>query len=111
MTSYEVWCICVAVGMNISGACFVAFCCWLIVRFEEVRKHILQATQDGDNVTHWTDGKNVVSLILGLFSAWFTLNLIMVFVYHKMFDTGPGALVGLMVTITFTLLGIAWKKH
>jgi len=81
------------------------------VKFKDVRNHILEAAQDGDRVTNWIDGKNVVSLVLGLINAWFTWNLILVFVYHKMFDTGPAALVGLMVTITFTLLGIAWKKH
>jgi len=110
LDTYEVWCVSVAVGMNISVTLFAAFCCWLIVRFKEFRDHLLQAAQDGDNITHWVDGKNVVSLVLGLFSAWATFNIILLFVFHKMFDTGPGALVGLMITITFTLLGIAWKK-
>jgi hypothetical protein len=111
MNSYEVWCVSVAVGSNMAVVFMLCFWCWMLVKFKEVRTHVLQAAQDGDNVTHWIDGKNVVSLILGLFNAWFTWNVILLFVFHKMFDAGPAALVGTMVAITFTLLGIAWKKH
>lgn len=109
-TRYEVWCISVTIGMNVVVALFVSFVGFLVVKFKEIRMHILEAAQDGDKVTHWNDGKNVVYLILGLFSAWFTSNLIMIFVYHRMFDAGPAALVGTMIAVTFTLLGIAWKK-
>jgi len=110
VTSYEVWCICVTIGLNVVVSCLITFACWLIVKFKDVRDHILEAAQDGDKVTHWTDGKNVVSLVLGLLSAWFTSNLIMIFVYNKMFEVGPGGLMLTMIGITFTLLGIAWKK-
>ncbi len=110
MDDYKVVCLCFDGLMNVGVVAIIVFVCWSIVRYEALRMHILESAQDGDKVTHWSDGKNVVSLILGLFSAWFTGNLTMIFVTYKMFEVGPGAVVTLFVAVTFTLLGIAWKK-
>jgi hypothetical protein len=82
-----------------------------MLRFEQLRVHLLQSAQDGDNVTHWVDAKNVVYLILGLFSSWFTADIAGLFVYSKMFDVAPMAFLAMFITVSFTLLGIAWKKN
>lgn len=95
-----------------TGAVFtVTFVIWSLVRFEDMRRHALEAVQDGDKVTHWSDGKNVVSLVLGLFSAWFTCNMTLALVATDRIDAEHIALVTIFVAVTFTLLGIAWKRN
>lgn len=110
MNDYKIVCLVFDGMVNAAVVAVIVFVCWSIVQYEALRAHILESAQDGDKVTHWSDGKNVVSLILGLFSAWFTANLTMIFVTFKMFEIGPIAIVTLFIGVTFTLLGIAWKK-
>lgn len=111
MTDYQIVCVIFWAIMDTLVVAFICYVAWSVVKYETLRLHILQAAQNGDGVTHWSDGRNVVSLVLGLFSAWFTGNLVMLFVTYKLFDAGPAALVATFVAITFTLLQIAWKKN
>lgn len=111
MQTYEALVLGLMIMINTAVAIFGSFTGYCIVKFEAFRKEILSAAQDGDEVTHSKDGKNVVYLILGVFSAWFTANVAGIFLYSKMFDYGPLALFGLLAGITFALLGIAWKGN
>lgn len=111
MTDYEILVLLIMGIINVAVAASAAFIGHCILKFEDLRKHILQSVQDGDEITHKDDGKHVVYLILGLFSAWFTTDIAGLFLYKKMFDVGPMAFLGLFIGVTFTLLGIAWKKH
>jgi hypothetical protein len=111
MTDYQIWVLVIMAIINTAVALTAAYLGYCILKFEGLRTHLLQSAQDGDNVTHWVDAKNVVYLILGLFSAWFTTDIAGLFVYSKMFDYGPMAFLGLFIAVSFTLLGIAWKKQ
>jgi len=111
MTDYQILVLVIMFIMNIAVASTAAYIAYCILRFESFRRHLLQSAQDGDNITHWNDAKNVVYLILGLFSSWFTTDIAGLFVYSKMFDLGPMSFLGLFVAVSFTLLGIAWKKN
>lgn len=110
MNSYEIVCVIITVAIDMAAGAFATFVCWCIIQFEEFRKHILESAQDGDKITHWSDGKNVVFLILGLFSGGATFNLLMVFVLFKMFDAGPYAIIGFMTTVTGAFLGVSLHK-
>ncbi len=111
MTTYEALVIGLMIMINTGVAIFGAFTGYCIVKFESFRKELLSAAQDGDTVTHTKDGKNVVYLILGIFSAWFSANVAGILIYSKIFDYGALALFGLLAGITFALLGIAWKGN
>jgi hypothetical protein len=111
MTDYQVLVLVIMAIINTAVACAGAFIGHCILRFESFRNHLLQSAQDGDNITHWNDAKNVVYLILGLFAAWFTTDVGGLFLYSQMFDVGPMAFLGLFIAVSFTLLGIAWKKN
>lgn len=97
--------------INTGAVSSVTFVIWSLVRFEDMRRHALEAVQDGDKVTHWSDGKNVVSLVLGLFSAWFTANITLAIIGTDRVDAEHIIMVSLFVAVTFTLLGIAWKRN
>lgn len=107
---YHILIISVMVLINTSVALFAAFVCYSILKFPSFRQHLLESAQDGDEVTHFSDGKNVICLVLGLFASWFTFDLACIFAYERLFDYGSMAFLILFVGITFTLLGIAWKK-
>lgn len=111
MTDYQILVLVIMGIINTAVAFTGAYVGHCILRFPEFRSHLLHAAQDGDGITHYNDAKNVVYLILGLFSAWFTTDVGGLFLYNKMFEIGPMAFMGTFVAITFTLLGIAWKKH
>ncbi len=96
--------------INSGAVASVTFVIWTLVRFEDMRRHALEAVQDGDHVTHWSDGKNVVSLVLGLFSAWFTMNITLAIIGTDRVNAEHIVLVSLFIGVTFTLLGIAWKR-
>lgn len=97
--------------INTGAVLSVTVVIWSLVRFEDMRRHALEAVQDGDKVTHWSDGKNVVSLVLGLFSAWFTANITLAIIGTDRVDAEHIIMVSLFVAVTFTLLGIAWKRN
>ena len=111
LTKLEVVCLAIGITMTGAAAAVAIFSCWLLATKVEVRRHVLQSIQDGDGVTHQGDGRFVISLLLGLFSAWFTGCIVLVFIAENMVDPGHIAVMVLFITITFTLLGIAWKKQ
>lgn len=110
MTTYQIIVVIFAVVIDTVAVAFATFVCWCMVQFPELRSDVKESVQDGDKVTHWTDGKNVVFLILGLFSGAGTFNLLMIFVLFKMFDNGPFAVVIFMTTVTGAFLGISLHK-
>lgn len=110
MTSYEVIVVLVTAVIDMAVGAFATFICWCVIQFPEFRHQILESAQDGDKVTHWSDGKNVVLLILGLFSGFATFNIIMIFILFKMFEVGPSATVAFMTTVTGAFLGISLHK-
>jgi hypothetical protein len=96
--------------INISVAAGGAFFGYCLLKFPNFREHLLESAQDGDGTTHWIDAKNVVYLVLGIFAAWFTCDIAFVFAYAEKFEVGALSFLGIFVAVTFTLLGIAWKK-
>jgi uncharacterized membrane protein YhdT len=110
MTDYQILVLIIMSIMNTAVAITAAYVGYCLLKFEGFRKHLLQSAQDGDEVTHWVDAKNVVYLILGLFCSWFTTDIAGLFIYSQMFDLAPMAVLSLFIGVSFTLLGIAWKK-
>lgn len=110
MSSYEIVCVIITTVTDMAAGCFATFICWCVVEFPGFRNQILESAQDGDKVTHWSDGKNVVLLILGLFSGFATFNIMMIFILFKMFDVGPSATVAFMTTVTGAFLGVSLHK-
>lgn len=110
MSTYQIIIVITTVAIDIVAIAFMTFVCWCIVQFSDFRAHIKESVQDGDKITHWTDGKNVVFLILGLFSGAGTFNLLMIFVLFQMFEAGPYTVVGFMTTVTGAFLGISLHK-
>lgn len=110
MNTYQIIVVIVTVAIDMVAISFATFICWCMVQFPELRADVKESVQDGDKITHWTDGKNVVFLILGLFSGAGTFNLLMIFVLFQMFDIGPMGTVGFMSTVTGTFLGISLHK-
>lgn len=102
---FIIWCTMTAFTVGV--ACYAG---WMMAVKEGVRQHVLQSVQDGDGVTHQSDGKFVVLLILGLFSAWITGSITLAFSGLNLLDVEHIAVISLFVGVTFTLLGIAWKK-
>ena len=110
MNTYQIIVVITTVAIDIAAVAFATFVCWSMVQFPELRADVKESVQNGDKVTHWTDGKNVVFLILGLFSGGATFNLLMIFVLFQMFDIGPMGVVGFMSTVTGAFLGISLHK-
>jgi hypothetical protein len=110
MSTYQIIVVITTLLIDIAAVAFTTFVCWSMVQFPELRADAKEAVQNGDKVTHWTDGKNVVFLILGLFAGAATFNLLMIFVLFQMFDAGPIGVVGFMTTVTGAFLGISLHK-
>lgn len=110
LTKLEFICLIIGLVMTIATISVAVFFGWLLATKSEVRKHVLESVQDGDNVTHQSDGRYVVSLLLGIFSAWLTGCIMLVCLAENLVDPGHIFVITLFVGITFTLLGIAWKK-
>lgn len=100
----------VLVFMDTLAAGLCVFSCYAVIRFEKLRKAMAEAIQDGDEKYHWIDAKAFGFFVAGWICALFTMNMALVFAFAHMFDLGPMAFLGLFVTVTFTLWGIAWKK-
>jgi hypothetical protein len=96
--------------LNLAAAGFGVFGAYSIIRFAGFRDALKEAIQDADTKFHWIDAKSFSSFVAGWFSAWFTMNVGGVLLYEKMFEVGPMAFLGIFITVTFTLWGIAWKK-
>lgn len=96
----------------INGICggIVVFFCYVVIRFVEFRKGLIEAIQDGDEIFHWKDARSFGYFVAGCVSGWFTMDMAGIFVYEKMFDVGPMAFLAIPITVTFSLWGIAWKK-
>lgn len=110
MNLYQIIVVLTTVALDVVAVAFATFVCWCMVQFPELRADVKESVQNGDKVTHWTDGKNVVFLILGLFSGAATFNLLMIFVLFQMFDVGPMGAVGFMSAVTGSFLGISLHK-
>lgn len=110
MTEYEISCVIVWAYMNIIVSALSIFIMRTVLKFPEFRKGLVQGIQDNDNAFHAADIDRTIFRICGLVSANFTMNIVGVCFYHKMFDIGPIAVITLFIGVTFTLFGIAWKK-
>ena len=110
-TDYQILVLAVIFFTDLISACVVWFVCFALIRFDKFRNAVSEAIQNADEKFHWQDAKNVSYLVAGFLSASFTANIIGIFVYAQLFDVGPAALVTLLVGVTFTLFGIAWKKN
>lgn len=97
--------------MNTVCASLTVFTCYSLIRFKEFREKLTEAIQDGDKIFHWVDAKSFGNFVAGCLAAWFTMNIGGAIAYEKMFELGPMGFLGVFITITFTLWGIAWKKH
>jgi len=84
--------------------------CYGLVKWKGFRDAVAEAIQDNDKAYNWVDARNVGLFVAGYLCAWFTMNITSIFVYNKMFETGPLFVIGTFVAVTFTLWGIAWKK-
>jgi hypothetical protein len=109
-TDYQILVLLCMGGMNFVCASLVVFVCYALVRFQTFREGLSEAIQDGDKVFHWVDAKSFGFFVAGCLSAWFTMNLAFIFAYGKMFEVGPDIFLGIFVSVTFALWGIAWKK-
>lgn len=109
-TDYQVLVLLSLACMNAMCGGIVVFFCYAIIRFKEFRDGLIEAIQDGDEIFHWKDAKSFGYFVGGCVSAWFTMDMAGVLAYEKMFDVGPMAFLGILITVTFSLWGIAWKK-
>lgn len=110
MDIYQAACAAVWFGIDLGGASFLIFICWCILKFEGLRKKLWQAADNGDEIFHFVDSKNVILLICGIASGIVTFNLVMLFVTFRMFEAGPGILVGFMTGVTGGFLGVSLYK-
>lgn len=109
-SDYQIIILAVMFIMNLGAAVFGVFVSYSIIRFEWFRAAAREAIQDADDKFHWHDAKSFSLFVAGWFSAWFTMNIAGIFLYEKMFGVEPMLFLGLFITVTFTLWGIAWKK-
>lgn len=109
MTTFQSTILLFAAWFNALVALFAGVFALAYFKFPELRKHVLESIQDGDNITHQQDGKFVVALILGLFSALFTANLTLAIIAFKELEWQHIAVISGFAGITFTLLGVSWK--
>lgn len=109
MNTFQVVILCYGAWFNFLVASFSAIFSLAYFKYPELRKHVLQSIQDGDDITHQRDGKFVVALILGLFCALFTGNLTLAIIAFTDLQVGYLGLIAGFAGITFTLLGISYK--
>lgn len=75
----------------------------------KLQAHAEESVQDGDNVTHWADGRNVTALAVGIWIAWFTVNSGIIILFEKLFDWGPLSFVAGAAGFAAALIGVKWK--
>lgn len=109
-TDYQYIIIFVMIFMDLISSGLVIYFCYCLFRFSELRKAAAQAIQDGDEIFHWSDAKNITYLVAGLLCGLFTMNLGCAFAFAQMFQAEHIVFITVFAGATFTLLGIAWKK-
>lgn len=109
MTTFQLTILFFAAWFNFLVSAFCGVFALAYFKFPDLRKHVLESIQDGDNITHQQDGKFVVALVLGLFSALFTANLTLALIAYKDIEWQHITVMAGFAGITFTLLGISWK--
>ena len=107
---YQIIILFILTFMDSIVAGIIIFFCYAVVRFKRLQDAMVESIQDGDEVYHTQDARHFGFYVAGALCALFTMNMALAFAFARMFDTGPMIFLGLFVTITFTLWGIAWKK-
>ena len=110
MSAYHILTLTIFFLVNLVAFYLVGFVSYAIIKYDIFRKNIVQSIQDGDEVSHTKDAVNFTRWIQGILCSWFTGNIGLVIMYEKMFDPGSLTFLGMFIAVTFTLLGIAWKK-
>ncbi len=109
-TDYQLLVLAVMALMNMICGFLLWFVCYALIRFPKFREGLTQAIQNGDEIFHWIDAKSFGFFVAGYLSAWFTMNIAGIIVFAKMFGAGEIVFIGVFISVTFALWGIAWKK-
>lgn len=111
MTDYKILTLLIFGIFNGVALYIVAFVTYSVIRFDVFRNKMVESIENGDKVAHSQDAANFTRWIQGILCSWFTGNVALVFMYEKMFDVGPMGFLVVFIGVSFTLLGIAWKKQ
>jgi hypothetical protein len=110
MSAWEVWIVCIMIFIDCLISALSTYVCFLLVRYRGVRVHALRFIQNDDTKSEWQDLKNLVFLVVGLWILLFAVNITGALLYNKMFEWSPVSFNTGIYAISFTFLGLAWRK-
>jgi hypothetical protein len=110
MSAYEVQIICTMTFINGICSSMGIYFSYLLIRFPGAREMALRFIQNDDSKSEWQDLKNFVFLMVGLIILLFALNITGILLYNKMFEWPPVSFNTGIYAISFTFLGLAWRK-